>query len=195
MLGVLSAALGAFTFALNNAGKSAAAVRDIAARRWNPTIAIADGAPRAIGEVAADMDRRVWFLDRFGHGDHRVEMDELPIVFGLGFRPDFRSTHRKSAAYEPMSSLPSDNSTISQPSPRSRTILCQAKGKASTRTGRSIARESVYRHTRNAVELGAPARSGAGLGAALIVIAVIGALLVTVGAIETYICRKAWIPG
>src|SRR5438874_2901246 len=55
----------------------------------NPTIAIADGAACALREGAADMDRRVWFLHRFGPGDHRVEMDELAMVFGLGFRPDF----------------------------------------------------------------------------------------------------------
>jgi len=29
------------------------------------------------------------FLHRFGPGNHRVEMDELPVIFGLGFRPDF----------------------------------------------------------------------------------------------------------
>src|SRR5262249_4854862 len=48
---------------------------DITTGGWNPTIAIADCAPRAIREGAADMDRRVWFLYRFGLGDHRIEID------------------------------------------------------------------------------------------------------------------------
>jgi len=56
--------------------------------------------------------------------------------------------------------------------------------------GLAFARESVYRHARNAVELGAPGRSGAGPAAVLIVLAVAGALIVTVGVIEAYICRK-----
>src|SRR5262249_10272383 len=58
---------------------------DLAARRRYPTIAIADRAPRAIGEGATDMDRRVRFLHRSRTGDHRIEMDELAMVFRLGF--------------------------------------------------------------------------------------------------------------
>jgi hypothetical protein len=53
------------------------------------TIAIADCAPRAMREGATDMNRRMRFLHRFGPGDHRIEMDELPVVFGHRFRPDF----------------------------------------------------------------------------------------------------------
>ena len=56
---------------------------------WDPTIAIADRAPRAMREDAADIDRRVRFPHRFGPGNHRIEMDELPMAFGLRFRPDF----------------------------------------------------------------------------------------------------------
>src|SRR5258705_9220474 len=37
---------------------------------WNPTIAIANRAPRAMWEGATDMDGRVRFLHRFGPGDH-----------------------------------------------------------------------------------------------------------------------------
>src|ERR1700676_830313 len=51
--------------------------------RWNPTVAIADRAPCAMREGATDMDRRVRFPNRFGPGDHRIEMDELAMVFGL----------------------------------------------------------------------------------------------------------------
>src|SRR6202040_4076743 len=47
---------------------------DIATSRWNPTIAIADCAPRAMREGATDMDGRVWFLHWFGPGDHRIEI-------------------------------------------------------------------------------------------------------------------------
>src|SRR6516162_5943889 len=64
-------------------------VADLAAGRRNPAIAIADRTARAIGEGAADVDRRVRFLHRFWLGDHWIEMDELPVVFGLGFCPDF----------------------------------------------------------------------------------------------------------
>src|SRR5262249_52811486 len=46
-----------------------------AAGGWNPTIPIADHAPRTIREGAADMDRRVWFLHRLRSGDHRIEID------------------------------------------------------------------------------------------------------------------------
>jgi hypothetical protein len=58
-------------------------------------------------EGATDMDRRVRLLDRFGPGDHRVEMDELPVVFGLGFRPDFLHrfngfAHALEAYYDPV---------------------------------------------------------------------------------------------
>jgi hypothetical protein len=34
----------------------------------NPSVAVADRAPRAIREGAADMNRRVWFLPRFRPG-------------------------------------------------------------------------------------------------------------------------------
>ena len=47
---------------------------------WNPTVAIADGAPCAMRESAADMDRRMRFLHRFGPGDHRIEIHELPVI-------------------------------------------------------------------------------------------------------------------
>src|SRR6516162_6431235 len=50
---------------------------------WNPTIAIADRAPCAMRESTADMDRRMRFLDRFGPGDHRVEIHELAVIFRL----------------------------------------------------------------------------------------------------------------
>jgi nucleotidyltransferase/DNA polymerase involved in DNA repair len=61
---------------------------NIAAGRWDPAIPIPDRAACAIRESAADMDRRVRFLHRFGPGDHRIEVDELPMVFGLRIRPD-----------------------------------------------------------------------------------------------------------
>jgi hypothetical protein len=61
---------------------------------WDPTIAIVDCAPGAMREGRADMDGRVWFLHRFGSGDHRIEIDELPVVFGLGLRPDSHRRHR-----------------------------------------------------------------------------------------------------
>ena len=56
--------------------------------------------------------------------------------------------------------------------------------------GLAFARESVYRHARNAAELGAPARTGAGPAVIAIVLVVIGALLVTVSVIEFYLCKK-----
>src|SRR5438477_2608921 len=62
---------------------------DVATRGWNPAIAIADGAPCPIREGAADMDRRVRFLHRFGPGDHRIKIDELAVIFRLLLRPDF----------------------------------------------------------------------------------------------------------
>ena len=56
---------------------------------WNPTIAIADGAPCAMRKSAADVDRRMRFLDRFGAGDHRIEVDEFAVIFRSLLRPDF----------------------------------------------------------------------------------------------------------
>src|SRR5215471_14365404 len=50
---------------------------NIATRGWYPAVAIADRAARAIREGAADMDRRMWLLYRFGPGDHRVEIHEF----------------------------------------------------------------------------------------------------------------------
>jgi hypothetical protein len=40
-------------------------------------------------ESAADMDRRMRFLHRFGPGDHRIEIDEFAVVFRFLVRPDF----------------------------------------------------------------------------------------------------------
>ncbi len=54
----------------------------------NPALAIAQRAARTLGEGAADDDRRVRLLHRLGPGHNRVEVDELAVVFGLGFRPD-----------------------------------------------------------------------------------------------------------
>src|SRR5579862_2176857 len=68
--------------------------------RWNPAIAVADRAPRAMWEGAPDMDRRVRFLHRFGPGDHRIEMHELAMVFGLRFRPDL--LHRLNGFAHPL---------------------------------------------------------------------------------------------
>src|SRR5262249_32270798 len=62
---------------------------ELAARRRNPTIAITDGSPGAMRESAADMDRRMRLLHGFGSGDHRIEIDEFAMIFGLGFCPDF----------------------------------------------------------------------------------------------------------
>src|SRR3954447_7928990 len=73
---------------------------DVATGCWNPAIAIADRAPRTIREGAADMDRRMRFLYRFGPGNHRIEIDELPMVCGLGFRPDF--LHRLNGFSHPL---------------------------------------------------------------------------------------------
>src|ERR1700730_12850452 len=79
-------------------------IGDIAApRHRNPTVAIADRAPRALREGAADMDRRVRLLYRFGPGDHRIEMHELSMVFGLGFRPDF--LHRLDGFAHPLEAI------------------------------------------------------------------------------------------
>lgn len=57
-------------------------------------------------------------------------------------------------------------------------------------TGLAFAREWVYRHARNAAEIGAPAHTGGGPAAVLLVLVVIGALLITVSAIEFAICKK-----
>src|SRR5580704_12360783 len=57
--------------------------------RGNPTIAIADGAPCAMRKSAADVDRRMRFLHRFGPGDHRIEIDEFAVIFRSLLRPDF----------------------------------------------------------------------------------------------------------
>jgi hypothetical protein len=54
--------------------------------------------------------------------------------------------------------------------------------------GLASARESAYRHARSAVELGAPARSGAILPFVLALI-IIGALVLTAGAINAIICK------
>src|SRR5262249_26519699 len=56
---------------------------------WNPTIAIAEDAPCAMRESAADVDRRMRFLDRFGPRDHRIEMDEFAVIFRSLLGPDF----------------------------------------------------------------------------------------------------------
>ena len=45
----------------------------------------ADRASCAMRESAANMDRRMRFLDRFGPGDHRVEIHELAVIFRLGY--------------------------------------------------------------------------------------------------------------
>src|SRR6202043_1346594 len=83
---------------------------DIATGRRNPTIAVADGAPRAMWESAADMDGRMWFLHRFGPGDHRIEMDKLPLVFGFRFRPDL--LHRLDGFAHPLEAAGVDGAVV-----------------------------------------------------------------------------------
>src|SRR5262249_37280290 len=56
---------------------------------WNPSIAVADGAPCAMRKSAADVDRWMRFLHRFGPGDHRIEIDEFAVIFRFLLRPDF----------------------------------------------------------------------------------------------------------
>src|SRR5262249_53083210 len=55
---------------------------------WDPALAIADCAPCRIRERATNDDRRVWLLPRFWPGHHRIEVDELAVVFGLRLSPD-----------------------------------------------------------------------------------------------------------
>jgi hypothetical protein len=57
-------------------------------------------------------------------------------------------------------------------------------------TGLAFAREWVYRHARNADELGAPAHTGAGPAALVVALIVAGAVLVVVAGIQFYICKK-----
>src|SRR5216684_3236640 len=77
---------------------------------WNPTVAIADRAPRAVREGAADMDGRVRFPHWFGPGDHRIEMDELPMVFGVRFRPDL--LHRLNRFAHPLEAARVDGAVV-----------------------------------------------------------------------------------
>ena len=65
-----------------NFGRTSAS---IAAGRRDPAIAVADRAPRAMREGAADMDRRVRLLHRLRPGHHRIEIDELAVIFRLAF--------------------------------------------------------------------------------------------------------------
>ena len=54
----------------------------------HPAVAVADRAARAVGERAADQDRRMRLLHRLRPGLHRIEVDELAVVFGRVLRPD-----------------------------------------------------------------------------------------------------------
>ena len=58
------------------------------ARIGDPAIAIAQRAARRMREGAADDDRRVWLLHRFGPRRHRAECDEIAVVFGGLLGPD-----------------------------------------------------------------------------------------------------------
>jgi hypothetical protein len=57
-------------------------------------------------------------------------------------------------------------------------------------TGLTFAREWVYRHARNASEVGDPATTGAGVAALVIVIIVAGVLVETAALIQYIICEK-----
>ena len=54
----------------------------------HPAVAVADRTPRAVRKRAADDHRRVWLLHRLRPGHHRIEVDELAVIFGLGLSPD-----------------------------------------------------------------------------------------------------------
>ena len=56
------------------------------------------------------MDRRVRLLHRFGPGDHRIEMHELPVVFRLGFGPDF--LHRLDGFAHPLEAAGIDGAVV-----------------------------------------------------------------------------------
>ena len=54
----------------------------------NPAVAVADRAPRGIGEGAADDDRRMRLLRGLGPLLHLVEVHELAVILGLFLGPD-----------------------------------------------------------------------------------------------------------
>ena len=54
----------------------------------DPAVAVADRAPRGIGEGAADDDRRMRLLRRLRPLLHLAEIDELAVIFGLFLGPD-----------------------------------------------------------------------------------------------------------
>ena len=54
----------------------------------DPAVAVADRAPRGIGEGAADDDRRMRLLRRLRPLLHLAEIDELAVIFGLFLDPD-----------------------------------------------------------------------------------------------------------
>ena len=60
------------------------------ARIRDPSIAVADRTPRAVRESAANDDRRLRLLHRLRPSPHLREVDDLAVIFGLGFGPDLR---------------------------------------------------------------------------------------------------------
>ena len=65
----------------------------------HPAVAVADRAARAVGEGAADQDRRMRLLHRLRPGLHRIEIDELAVI--LGGRPASRSPSSPRCARAP----------------------------------------------------------------------------------------------
>src|SRR5215468_7756785 len=54
----------------------------------DPSVAVADRAPRAVREGAADNDGRVRLLNRLRPGPHLWHIDDIAVIFRLGLGPD-----------------------------------------------------------------------------------------------------------